>query len=156
MRIVSGLTTTVALLIGSTHRSWALGTGATGSSGTALTLIILAAVVIAVVVGARFVVARRKQTERAMLLQSQLSDFVVRESLLSGLRITPTARVYGWRRPQVTLEVAGEVPTPESRETVMRLVAAEARRSQPDAIALDHLFIVPPVRTASDAVASRG
>jgi hypothetical protein len=146
----------VALLIGSTHRSWALGTGAAGSAGTAFTLILLAAIVIAVVVGVRLVAARRKQAERAVLLLSQLSDFVGRESRLSGLRITPTARVSGWRRPQVTLEVACEVPTPELRETVMRLVAAEARRSQPDAIALDHLFIVPPVRTASDAVASHG
>jgi len=54
-----------------------------------LTLVILAAIVIAIVVGARFLAARRKQVERAVIM-------------------------------------------------------------------LDHLFIVPPVRPASDALASRG
>jgi hypothetical protein len=72
------------------------------------------------------------------------------------LLITPKARVSGWRRSQTTIEVAGEVPTPELREAVMRILGDEARRSQPDVITLDHLFIVPPVRPASDTLASRG
>jgi hypothetical protein len=121
-----------------------------------VTLVILAAIVIAVVVGGRFLAARRKQVEQAVILQSQLSDFVTRESRLRGLPITPKARVSGWRRSQTTIEVAGEVPTPELREAVMRILGDEGRRSQPDVITLDHLFIVPPVRPASDTLASRG
>jgi hypothetical protein len=56
----------------------------------------------------------------------------------------------------VTIEVAGDVPTPELREAVMRIVGAEAWRLRPDVITLDHLFIVPPVRRPSDSIASRG
>ena len=123
---------------------------------TVLTLAILAVIVIAIVVVAKYAAARRKRNEEAVILQSQLSDIVARESQLRGLIITPLARVYGWRRAQVTVEVAGEVPTPELRETVMRIVGAEARRLRPDVIAVDHLFIVPPVRPVSDALASRG
>jgi hypothetical protein len=123
---------------------------------TVLTLAVLAVIVIAVVFGARYISARRKLREETMILQSQLSDIVAREPQLQGLFITPKARVSGWRTPQVTIEVAGDVPTPELRETVMRIVGAEAWRLRPDVITLDHLFIVPPVRRPSDSVASRG
>ncbi|HKC98434.1 MAG TPA: hypothetical protein VKG20_10400 [Methylomirabilota bacterium] len=123
---------------------------------TVLTLAVLAVVVIAVVFGVRYLSARRKLRDEAMILQSQLSDIVAREPQLQGLFITPKARVSGWRTSQVTIEVAGDVPTPELREAVMRTVGAEAWRLRPDVITLDHLFIVPPVRRPSDSVASRG
>ena len=99
---------------------------------------------------------RRQRIDEAVILQSQLSDVVAREPQLHGLLIRPTARVSGWRQSKVTIEVAGEVPTPELRETVMRIVGAEAWRLRPDVITLDHLFIVPPVRRPSDSIASRG
>ena len=164
MRIASGFATAVTLLIGSTLGSWAQGPGATGSTpaaggsiaGTLLTAVVLAVIVIAVVVGARSLAARRKRIEEAVILQSQLSDIVARETQLHGLQITPKARVSGWSRPQVMIEVAGDVPTPELRETVMRIVRAEAWSLRPDAITLDHLFIVPPMRRPSDAMVSRG
>jgi hypothetical protein len=123
---------------------------------TALGLALLVAIVIAFVVGARYASRRRKRIEEAVILQSQLSDVVAREPQLHGLVITPRARVSGWRKSQVTVEVSGEVPTPELRETVMRIVGAEAWQRRPDVITLDHLFIVPPVRRPSDSVASRG
>jgi hypothetical protein len=133
-------------------------TSASGTSlaGTLLTLGVLVLIVLAIVVGARYVTARRKQFEEAVILQSQLSDMVAREPQLQGLHITPKAQVSGWRKRQVTIEVAGEVPTPELRETVMRIVGAEAWRLKPDVITLDHLFIVPPMRRAPDSMASRG
>src|SRR5262249_32901366 len=95
-------------------------------TGTLLTLVFLAVIIGAVVVIASSVARRRKRTDEAAILQSQLSDTIARESQFSGLHITPTARVSGWRSSQVTLEVAGEVPTPELRERVMRVVSAEA------------------------------
>ena len=72
-------------------------------TGTLLTLVFLA-----VIVGAAFVVAssvsrRRKRNDEAGILQSQLSDTIARESQFSGLHITPTARVSGWRSSQMTL-----------------------------------------------------
>ena len=123
---------------------------------TALGLALLVAFVIVVVVGARYASARRKRIEEAVILQSQLSDLVAREPQLRGLVITPHARVSGWRKTQVTVEVAGEVPTPELRETVMRIVGAETWQRRPDVVTVDHLFIVPPVRRPSDTIASRG
>jgi hypothetical protein len=167
MRIASGLATTAALLIWSTLTSLAQSSGASGATGpspasagstagTLLTLGILAVIVIAVVVGARSVSARRKRIAEAVILQSQLSDIVARESQLHGLLITPKTRVSGWHRPQVTIEVTGDVPTPELRERAMRIVGAEAWRLRPGVITLDHLFIVPPVRRPSDAIVSRG
>jgi hypothetical protein len=160
MRIASGLVTTVALLIGSPAHSWAQGSGAPtsptppstssgGIVGTVLTLVVLAVIVIGIVIVARRVSARRRRMEEAVILQSQLSDFVLRETQLRGLPITPRARVLGWRKPEVTVEVAGEVPTPDLRETAMRVVASEAKRLRPDVTASDHLFIVPPTRAAS-------
>jgi hypothetical protein len=89
--------------------------------------------------------------EAAAVLQSQLSDMVARESQLHGLVITPRTRVSGWRGSHVTLEVAGDVPTPELRETVMRVVGAEAWRLKPGVVTLDHLFIVPPMNVSAAA-----
>ena len=123
-------------------------------SGTFLTLVFLAVIVGAAVVIISYASRRRKQSEEAAILQSQLSDAIARESQLSGLHITPTARVSGWRSSQITIEVAGEVPTPEVRERVMRLVSAEAWKLRPDAQTVDHLFIVPP-RPVPDSISFR-
>jgi len=59
-----------------------------------------------------------------VILQSQLSDALAREAQLRGLHITPRAHVSGWRRSPVTIEVAGEVPTPALRGTVMQIARA--------------------------------
>jgi hypothetical protein len=123
-------------------------------TGTLLTLVFLAVIVGAAVVVARYVSTRRKRTEEAVILQSQLSDAIAREGLFHGLHITPNARVSGWRSSQITIEVAGEVPTPELRERVMRIVGAEAWKLRPDVQTVDHLFIVPP-RRVPDSVAPR-
>jgi len=121
-----------------------------------LTLGFLAAIVTAIVVVARFLATRRKRIEEATILQSQLFDVIAREAQLRGLTITPRARVSRWRGSPVTIEVAGEVPTPDLREAVMRIVSAEAWRLRPDAITVDHLFIVPPVHRASERASATG
>ncbi len=123
-------------------------------AGTLLTLGFLAVIVGAAVVVVSLVTTRRKRTEEAVILQSQLSDAIAREGQLRGLHITPHARVSGWRTVQMTVEVAGEVPTPELRERVMRIVGAEAWKLRPDVRTVDHLFIVPP-RQVPDSLASR-
>ena len=123
-------------------------------TGTLLTLLFLAVIVGAAVVVARYVSTRRKRTDEAVILQSQLSDAIAREALFHGLHITPNARVSGWRRSQITIEVAGEVPTPDLRERVMRIVGAEAWKLRPDVQTVDHLFIVPP-RPVPDSLAHR-
>jgi len=121
----------------------------TNSFATALAVIVLAAIVTAIVVVVRSAAARRQRLKEAAILQSQLSDAIAREALLRGLAIVPRARVSGWRRSPITIEVAGEVPTPDLRETVMRVIQVEARRLQPDVVTVDHLFIAPPIHRAS-------
>jgi hypothetical protein len=116
---------------------------------TTLTLAFLAAIVTAVVVAARHLVVRRQRLEEAAIIQSQLTDAIAREAPFHGLVIRPKARVSGWRKSPVTIEVTGEVPTPELRETVMRVVRAEAWRLRPDVITVDYLFVVPPMHRAS-------
>lgn len=115
----------------------------------ALALIVLAAIVAASIVVARYAVARRQHRDKATVLQSQLSDAIARETVFRGLTIVPRARVSGWRRPLVTIEVAGEVPTPDLRETVMRFVQTETGRLRPDVFTADFLFIAPPIHRAS-------
>jgi hypothetical protein len=157
MRIAFGLATPGALLLGLTLDSWAQGPGSIGPTGptspgvsgsfgsTIFTTGVLVVIAVAIVVVARYSVLRRKRKEEAVILQSQLSDALAREVQLRGLQIIPKSHVSGWRQARVTLEVAGEVPTPEIRETVMRIARAEVRRFRPDVIPEDCLFIVPPV-----------
>jgi hypothetical protein len=167
MRIASSLAVNLAFIVSFVCVGWAQAPDAVGSSGprqlapgsviaTVLTLGLLAIVIIAIIAVARFVAVRRKRTTDVLILQSQLSDAVAREAVLQGLRINPRARVSGWRKSQVTVEVAGEVPTPELREKAMRIVRAEAWRIRPDINTVDHLFIDPPGQQASDAIVPRG
>ena len=167
MRIASGLAVIVTLRLLFTCGVWAQGPDSSGSSGprplapgsviaTVVTLVLLAVLVVATIVVARFLAMRRKRMTDVLIFQSQLFDAVALEPLLQGLRINPRAHVSGWSKSQVTVEVAGEVPTPELREKVMRIVGAEAWRLRPEVNTVDHLFIVPPRQRASDAVAPRG
>jgi hypothetical protein len=84
----------------------------------------------------------------ALVLQAHVSDVLLRESQLRGLMITPKARVPVWRARPVTIEVAGQVPTPELRETVLGLVKAEVSRGRSGVITEDHLLIVPSMHRA--------
>ena len=166
MRIASSLVSIVALITSFTGGARAQGPDPIGPSGprplgagsvvaTVVTLGLLAVVVIAIIVLARFVSIRRKRITEVLIFQSQLSDAVAREPLLQGLRINPRAHASGWRKSQVSVEVAGEVPTPQLRENAMRIVGAEAWRLRPDVNTVDHLFIVPPGQRASDVVGPR-
>jgi hypothetical protein len=114
-----------------------------------LILVFVAAVVTAIVIVAMYFVTRRKRLEEALVLQAHVSDVLLRESQLRGLMITPTARVPIRRARPVTIEVAGQVPTPELRETVLGLVRAEVSRGRSGVITEDHLFIDPSMHRAS-------
>jgi hypothetical protein len=153
MRIAFRLAAPGALLLGSTVDTWAQGPGSIGPTSpgvsgsfanTIITLGILVVIAVVIVVVARYSVTRRKRMEEAVILQSQLSDALAREVQLRGLQIVPKSHVSGWRHSHVTIEVAGEVPTPQIRDTVMQIARAEIRRFRPDVIPEDHLFIVPP------------
>lgn len=125
MRIASGLAVNVALTISFVCAVWVQAPDSTHSCGprplasggvvaTVLTLGLLTIVIVAIIAVARFVSLRRKRTTEVLILQSQLSDVVAREAVLQGLRINPRARVSGWRKSQVTIEVAGTSQRPSS------------------------------------------
>jgi len=121
----------------------ASGSATTSAAGAALTIVFLVAIVAVIVVVAKYVATRRKRFGDAAVLQAQLSDVIARESQFRGLVVTPKARVSAWCGTPITIEVAGDVPTPELREAVMRIISAEASRARPDIVTEDHLFIVP-------------
>ena len=157
MRIRARVATTVALAILPAPRSWAQGRDSAGSSGpspmgsdgsasTIIAFAILALLIVAIVVLAKYMSARKKRQEEAVVLESQLSDALLREVQLRGLQIVPRSHIDGWRHPQLTIEIVGEVPTPEARETVMQIARNEVRRLRPDVAPVDHLFIAPPRR----------
>jgi len=118
-------------------------------ASTVLIFLFVAAVIAAIVVVARYVTTRRKRLEEALILQARLSDAILREAPLRDVAVTPRARVAVWRGSPVTIEVAGEVPTPELRDTVLRLVRTELSHVRPEVPAEDHLWIVPPMSRAS-------
>jgi len=155
-RIASRLAVSVALLTGSVVGAWAQAprsvsptSPSRGTLESVASLVFLGAVVTAIVIVARYAATRRKRLEEALVLQAHVSDVLLRESQLRGLIITPTARVPIRRARPVTIEVAGEVPTPELREIILRLVRAEVSRGRSDVITEDHLFIGPPMHRAS-------
>jgi hypothetical protein len=167
MRTTFGMVAASALSVGLSSSSWGQGSSSADSSSplpsaaesAASTVLIFAALtlfVIAIIAATVYLTTRRQRIDEAVILQSQLSDALAREAGLRGLYITARAHVVGWRRSRVMLEVTGDVPTPELRETVMRIAAAEAQRIRPGVIPEDHLFIVPPTHRTGDPVAPRG
>lgn len=86
---------------------------------------------------------RRKRQAEAVHLQAQVSDALLREQALFGLPVTPTAHVPTWRGSPATLEISGEVPTPEIRDAILRLAEHEAMRIRPDVRIEDKLSVIP-------------
>jgi hypothetical protein len=114
-----------------------------GGSPVAMVLVIVAALVI-VGIGVKLYDLRRKRESEAVQLQAQISDALLREQLLFGVPIIATARTSLWRRSPATIEVAGQVPSPQVRETALRIVRAEAGRIRSDFQIEDRLAVVPP------------
>ena len=73
----------------------------------------------------------------------QLSDALLREPSLAGLPLTPTVHVPMWRGTPATIELMGRVPTPELKDTVLRIVRDEAARIRSDVQIEDRLSVVP-------------
>jgi len=156
-RIASRLAAAVTLSMPLTSPAWGQGPSSLtpagsppappGSAGTAsgvMALVFVAAIVAAIIVAAWYLSTRRKRLEEAAILQARLSDVIARETQFRGLVVTPKGRVSAWCGTPMTIEVTGDVPTPELREAVMRTVRTEVSTARPDVIAEDHLFIVPP------------
>jgi len=101
-------------------------------------------VLVIVGVGVKLYDLRRRRQSEAVWLQVQISDALMREQSLFGLPIITMARAPLWRGSPATIEVAGQVPSPQARETALRIVRAEAGRIRSDFQIEDRLAVVPP------------
>ena len=86
---------------------------------------------------------KQKRESEAVQLQAQLSDALLREPSLAGLPLTPTVHVPMWKGTPATIEMMGRVPTPELKDTVLRIVRDEAARIRSDVQIEDRLSVVP-------------
>jgi hypothetical protein len=77
-----------------------------------------------------------------------VSDALLREPALARLPLTPTAHAPMWTGTPATIEVTGQVPTPEMKETALRLVRDEAVRIRSDVKIEDRLSVIPSTRAA--------
>jgi hypothetical protein len=111
------------------------------------------ALAVGVVVGAAGVTAlgvllleaQRRRDRRAVAFQDRLAGPIARELGQAGVSVLPTVRIPLWRaatRPAV-IQLAGQVPSPDLRDRVVRIVEREATRLQYFRIE-DRLQIVPP------------
>src|SRR5206468_1397035 len=99
---------------------------------TATVLVLLVGLLVVVGIGVKLYDLKRKREAEAVHLQAQVSDALLREQALFGLPITPTVRVPTWKGSPATIDVAGQVPTPEFRETAIRIIRSEAARIRQD------------------------
>jgi hypothetical protein len=116
-----------------------------GSTLWAAVAIIIGLLVVIGVAVKLFDLRRRREAE-AVQLQAQVSDALLREPTLAGIPLTPTAHVPFWSGTPATVAVAGQVPNPEMRELVLRIVRDEAARVRGDVRVEDHLALGPEQR----------
>ena len=107
---------------------------------TVVALMMLALIVV-VGVSVKLFDLKRKRSAEEVQLQAQISDALLREQNVFRLPVTPTAHVPFLTGSPATVEVSGEVPTAELRDTVIRLVRNEASRIRQDVEVEDHLFV---------------
>jgi hypothetical protein len=114
-----------------------------GSAGAAAVVLVVVGLLVIVGVGVKIYDLKRKREAEAVHLQAQISDALLREQSLFGLPITPTARVPLWSGSPATIEVAGQVPSPQAREAALRIIRSEAARIRPDFEIEDRMAVVP-------------
>jgi hypothetical protein len=138
-----------SLLVLSAVQAWAQAAatpppGPGGEASPVAMVLVILAVLVLLGAGVKLYDLRRKRESEAVQLQAQISDALLREQLLFGVPIMATARAPLWRRSPATIEVAGQVPSPQVRETALRIVRAEAGRIRSDFQIEDRLAVVPP------------
>lgn len=118
---------------------------AAGDAGTgAITMVaVIVGLLVLVGVAVKLYDLKRKREAEAVHLQAQISDALLREPSLFGMPITPTAHVPFWSGSPASIEVSGQVPSPESRDQALRIIRAEAARIRSDFTIEDRMGLVP-------------
>ena len=151
--VCHSLVAILSLLVRPAARAWAQappspvtppagGAASSAGAGTVAVVLLVLALLVIVGVGVKMYDLKRRREAEAVHLQAQISDALLREQLLFGLPITPTARVPMWKG-SATIEVAGQVSSPQERETALRIIRAEATRIRSDFQIDDRLAVVP-------------
>jgi hypothetical protein len=116
---------------------------ASSAAGATAVVVVIVGLLVLVGVAVKVYDLKRKRESEAVHLQAQVSDALLREQALFGLPITPTAHVPMWKGSPATIELSGQVPTQEARETALRIVRSEALRVRPDVEIDERLAVVP-------------
>jgi hypothetical protein len=123
-----------------------------GGGGSGILMAVVLVVGLLVVIGAavKMFDLRRKREAEAVHLQAQVSDALLRNEALFGLPVTATAHVPTWSGSPATIELSGQVPSPELRELVLRVTREEASRIRSDFQVEDRMAVIPTMaaRTA--------
>jgi hypothetical protein len=123
---------------------------ASEGAGTAIAAIVAVGGLLVVVgVGVKLLDLKHKRESESVLLQAQVSDALLRERSVARLRLTSTAHVPLWSGSPATLDVIGQVPTPELKDTVLRIVRDEVSRIRADVRIEDHLSVAPTMARAA-------
>lgn len=120
-----------------------------GGSAALSAMAIIVALMVLLGITVKLFDLRRKREAEAVQLQAQVSDVLLRDQALFGLPVTPTAHVPLLKGSPATVEVAGQVPAPELKEAVLRVVRAEAARIRPDVVVEDRIAVVPTMAHAA-------
>ncbi len=123
------------------------GSAASGFGGTGTVILALLGLLIIVGIGVKLYDLRRKREADAVHLQAQISDALLREASLMGMPVTPTVHVPTWSGSPAVIEVSGQVPTPEAKESALRLIESEARRVRSDFRIEDRIAVVRTMTT---------
>lgn len=120
------------------------------AASTAAVLGIVVGLVVLIGVAVKLFDLKRKREAEAVHLQAQISDALLREPSLFGAPITPTAHVPFWTGSPATVEMTGQVPTPQLREAALAIARSEAARVRSDVEIRDGISVVrePATRAA--------
>lgn len=107
--------------------------GAEGGGGMAVAgFLVVLGLLVLVGIAVKLYDRKRKREAESVHLQAQVSDALMRDPVLAGLVLTPTAHVPTWGNGPATIEITGEVPDARAREFVLRVAHDEASRIRSD------------------------
>jgi hypothetical protein len=132
-----------ALAVGVSAEAQTATAPAEGGSGVIMAVGLVLALLVVIGAAVKVFDLKRKREAEAVYLQAQVSDALLRQEDLFGLPVTATAHVPMWSGTPVTIEVSGQVPTPELHDRVLRIVLEEVNRIRPDVEIEDRMSVVP-------------
>ena len=114
-----------------------------GANAGLVAVVAVAGLLAMMAVAVKMVDLKNKRESESAQLQAQISDALLRDRTLARLPLIPTVRIPSWRGSPAAIELKGQVPSDELKDTVLRLVREEAARVRPDIQIEDHLSIDP-------------